>query len=179
MPSSPLGSTHNGMKGEACHCRCWAADTVERRRAWHDITSLGQYTRSDYVGCPMTSPPLDSIHGRMTLGMTCNHRLWAAQTVKRHWAWHAIIAHGLQIRLNDVRSDISSPPLDNTYGRSTLGRACHHRLWAAHTVERRRAWHDISRLWTAHYHDPPDTQADRDPSRQPAACARGQTAQNA
>ena len=27
-------------------------------------------------------------------------------------------------------------------------------------------------------HDPPDTQADRDPSRQPAACARGQTAQN-
>ena len=74
MPSWPLGSTQNGMKGVACHCRRWAADTVERHWEWHDITSLGQYTRSDYVGCPMTSPPLDSIHGRMTTGMACHHR---------------------------------------------------------------------------------------------------------
>ena len=68
---------------------------------------------------------------------------------------------------------MTSPPLDITQGRTTSGVACHHRLWAAHTVERRRAWHDISRLWTAHCHDPLDTQADRDPSRQPAASARG------
>ena len=107
------------------------------------------------------------------LGVACHHRLWAVHTVERHWAWHAIIALRRQAQSNDVRCDIPSPPLDNTYGRLTLGRACHHRLWAAHTVERRQAWHDISRLWTAHCHDPLDTQADRDPSRQPAACARG------
>ena len=64
-------------------------------------------------------------------------------------------------------------PRDSTHGRTTLGVSCYHRLWAAHTVERRQAWHDISRLWTAHCHDPLDTQADRDPSRQPAASARG------
>ena len=66
-----------------------------------------------------------------------------------------------------------SPLLDSTHGRSTLGVACHHRLWAAHMVERCRVWHDISRLWTAHCHDPLDTQADREPSRQPATSARG------
>ena len=74
---------------------------------------------------------------------------------------------------NDVRRDIPSPPFDNTYDRTTLGRACHHRLWAAHMVERCRVWHDISRLWTAHCHDPLDTQEDRDPSTQLATSARG------
>ena len=64
-------------------------------------------------------------------------------------------------------------PRDSTHGRMTLGVSCYHRLWAAQTVERRRAWHDISRLWTAHCHDPLDTQEDRDPSTQPAASARG------
>ena len=105
--------------------------------------------------------------------MACCQPLWAVHTVERHRAWHAIIAQIRQTRLNNVRRDIPSPPLDNTYDRMTLGRACHHRLWAAHTVERRRAWYDISRLWPAHNHDLPDTQVDRDPSRQPAACARG------
>ena len=69
--------------------------------------------------CGMTSPPLDSTHGRMTSGVACHHRLWAAQTVKQLWAWHAVIALEWKTRSNDI------------------GRACHHRLWTAHTVERR------------------------------------------
>ena len=36
-----------------------------------------------------------------------------------------------------------SPPLDSTHGRTTSSATCHHRLWKAHTVERRPAWHAI------------------------------------
>ena len=64
-----------------------------------------------------------------------------ANMVERRRAWHAIIAFGQHTRLNDVEHDIASPLLYNTHSRTTLGVACHHRLWAAHTVERRRAWH--------------------------------------
>ena len=41
---------------------------------------------------------------------------------------------------------MTSSPLDSTQGRTTSGVACHHRLSAAHTVERRRAWHTIIAL---------------------------------
>ena len=82
---------------------------IGRRRAWHDITALGQHTRSDYVRRGMTSPPLYITHSRTTSGVACHHRLWAAQTIKRRRARHAIIAHGRQTRLNDVRRDMPSP----------------------------------------------------------------------
>ena len=36
-----------------------------------------------------------------------------------------------------------SSPLGNTHGRTTSGMAWHHRLWKAHTIEQRRAWHAI------------------------------------
>ena len=36
-----------------------------------------------------------------------------------------------------------SRPLNSTHGQTTLGVACHHHLWAAQTVGRRRAWHSI------------------------------------
>ena len=100
-------------------------NTIGRRRAWHDITALGQHTRSDNVRRGMTSPPLYSTHGRMMSGVACHHCLWAAQTIERRQAWHAIIAHGRQTRLNDVRRDMPSPSLDSTHGRTTLGVACH------------------------------------------------------
>ena len=46
---------------------------------------------------------------------------------------------------------LQNTPLRSTHGRATSGVACHHRLWAAHTVERRRAWHACHhRLWAAH-----------------------------
>ena len=147
----------------ACHHRLWAAHTVERRRAYHAIIAL--YGK----------------HRRTTSGVACHYRLWAPQTVEGCQAWHAIIALELQTRSNDVWRDMPSPPLDSTHGRTTSGKACHHRLWehkrlndvrrgmpssplgstnfqrtpdiachhslwAAHTVERRQAWHDINAL---------------------------------
>ena len=98
---------------------------VGLRRAWHDITTFGQHTRSKDVSRGMPSSPLSSTHGRMTS------------------AWHAIIAHGRQTQSNDVRRDMPSPLLDSIHGRTTSGVACHHRLWAAHTVEQRRTLHAI------------------------------------
>ena len=70
MTSPPLDSTQSRMtSGEACHHLLWAAHMVGLRRAWHDITALGQRTPSDDVGRGMTSPPLDSTHGWTTSGV--------------------------------------------------------------------------------------------------------------
>ena len=153
MPSSPLGSTNGRTtSGVACQHHLWAVDTVERhrawhasmtfwkntverRRSWHDITSFGQRTRSNDVERDMPSPPLEITNGRTTLGVACHHHLWEAKMVGRHLAWHAIIAPGGQTRLNDVRRGMTSPPLDSRHDRTRLCVACHHRLWAAHTVE--------------------------------------------
>ena len=38
---------------------------------------------------------------------------------------------------------MTSPPLDCTHCLTTSGVTCHHRLWVAHTVERRLVWHVI------------------------------------
>ena len=47
MPSPPLHSTHGRTtSGVACHHRLWVGDSVKRRRAWHDLTALGQHIRS-------------------------------------------------------------------------------------------------------------------------------------
>ena len=71
--------------------------------------------------------------------MACHHSPWAAQTVGRRRAWHAIIAFGQYTRSNDVGRGMLSSPLVSINGQTTLAVACHHRLWAAHTGERRRA----------------------------------------
>ena len=147
MTSSPLGSTHDRMtSGVACHHRLWAAQMVERRRAWPYITALGLHTRSDNVGRGMPSSPLGSTHDRTTSGVACHHCLWVAQMVERRRAWHDITALGLHTRLDNVRRGMPSSPLDSTHNRTTLGVACNHRLWVAQMVERRRAWHDITAL---------------------------------
>ena len=165
MASPPLESTHDRTTSSvACHHRLWAAHTVERRWAWHDITAFGQHTRSNDVGRGMPSEPLDSTHGRTTSGVAFHHGPSTTHTVERRQAWHSIIAFGQQTRLNDVGRGMTSPPLDSTHGRTTLGVTCHHRLltthsvkttsgvachhrrWAAHTVKRRRALHDITSL---------------------------------
>ena len=57
--------------------------------------------------------------------------------------WNDITAFGQHKRSNDVGRGMPSSPLDNTHGRTTSGVACHHRIWATHTVERRRTWHAI------------------------------------
>ena len=127
MPTSPLSSTHHRTTScVACQHRLWAAHTVERRRAWHDITSFEQRIRSNNVERGMPSPPWDITHGQTTLGVACYHRLWAAQTVRRHRVWHSIMDLG-----------------QHTHGRTTSGVACYHSPWMAKRVERRWAWHAI------------------------------------
>ena len=86
---------------------------------------------------------MDGKHRRTTSSVSCHHCLWVAQTVEQCQAWYAIIALGRQTRSNNVRLDMPSPPLDSTHGRTTSGMACHHRLWAAQMVGRRRALHAI------------------------------------
>ena len=104
MPSPPLGSTlGRTMFGVACYHRSWAAHTIERRRAWHDITSLGMHAWSDDVGLGITSPPMYS-----TLG-------WQRR------AWHEITAFGQHTRSNDIRHGIPSSPLGSTHGQTTSG----------------------------------------------------------
>ena len=94
-------------------------------------------------GRGLQNTPLGSTHGRTTSGVVCHHRLWAAHTVERRRTWHAIIAFGQHTWWDRVGSGISSSPLNSTHSRTTSGVACHHRLWATHTVERRRAWHAV------------------------------------
>ena len=147
MTSSPLGSTHSRTtSGVACNYSPWTANTVERRRAWHAIIAFGQHTRSNDVGHDIASPLLYNTHSRTTLGMACHHRLWAAHTVERRRVLHAIFTFWLYRRSNDVRRDMPSPPLDSTHDRTTLGMACHHHLWAAQMVIRRRPWNAITAL---------------------------------
>ena len=129
MKSPPLDSTHGRTtSGMAFHHRLWAAHTVGRRQAWHAITALEKHTRSNDVGHGMTSPPLDSTHGRTKLAMTCHHCPCTARTVGRRQAWHAITALEKHSRSNDVGHGMTSPTLDRTHGRQ------------------RRAWHDITAL---------------------------------
>ena len=110
----------------------------------------------------MPSSPLGSTHGRTTSGVACHHRLWTAHTEERRRAWHDIITFGQHTRWNyvgrgmpssplgstkwsnDVGRGMPSSPLGSIHGRTTSGVACHNRLKAAHTVERHRAWHDIT-----------------------------------
>ena len=141
-----------------CHHHLWAAHTIERRRAWHAIIALMQYTRSNNVGNDMPSPSLESTHGGTTSGVACHHRLWAAQTVERRWAWLAIIAFGLADTVGRRQAWHAIITLDGKHGRTTSGVACHHRPWKTHTVgnvgrgmtsphldssytQQRRAWH--------------------------------------
>ena len=117
MPSPPLGRTHGRTTSSVAEHHCsWTAHTVERRRAWHAIIAFGQHTRSNDVGRGITSPPLDSTHGRRTSGVTCHHRLLTEHSVERAQVWHAIIAVGQHTWSNDVRCGMTSPPLDSTHG---------------------------------------------------------------
>ena len=121
--------------------------TQSRQRwAWHEITAFGQNTRSKDVGRGMTSLLLYITHGRTTSGVACHHRLGAAHTVERRWAWNNITAFGQHTRSNNVGRDMHSPPLNSTFRRTTSGVACHQRRWAAYLVERCQEWHDITTL---------------------------------
>ena len=138
MPSSPFyGKCGRTTLGMACHHFLWAAQTVEQRWARHAIIALGRQTLSNDVGRGMPSPPLDSTtwsndvghdipltpldntHGKMTLGLACHHRLWAARTFEQLRARHAIIALEWQTPANDVGRGMPSSHSDSVHGRTT------------------------------------------------------------
>ena len=147
MTSLPLDSTHSrNTSGVECHHRLWTAHPVRRRRACHAIIAFGQHTRLNDVRHGMPSSPLDSTHGRTTSDVACHHRIWAAHTVERRQAWHAVITFRQHKRSNDAGRGMKSPPLNCTHARTTSGVECHHHLWAAQTVERCWAWHEITLL---------------------------------
>ena len=102
IPSSPLGSTDGRTTS-----------------AWHVIIAFVRQTRSNDVGHGVPASPLCSTHGRTTSGVACHHRLWAAHTVGRRRALHAIIALGQHRRLDDFGRGMPSSPLDSTDGGAT------------------------------------------------------------
>ena len=122
MPSSRLGNTHSPTtSGMAFHHHLWAVQPVEQCQTWHDMIALGLHAQSNNVRHGMTSPPLDSTHGRTTSGVACHHRIWAAHTAKRRRVWNAIITFGQHKRSNDVGRGMKSPPLECTDGRTISG----------------------------------------------------------
>ena len=129
MTSPPLDSTHG-----------------QKRRAWHDITALGLHTQSNDVGCGMQSSPLGSTESRTASGVAFHHRPWTANMVERCEAWHAIIAFGQHRRSDSYRRCMPSSPLASKHSRTTSGVACHHRLWAAHTIKQCQALHSCIAL---------------------------------
>ena len=66
--------------------------------------------------------------------------------VRRHRAWHDIIALGRHTRSDYVGHGKTSSPLDGTHGRKMSGVACHNFPRPAITVKLRRVWHDITAL---------------------------------
>ena len=133
MTSPPLGSTHYRTTPSVAYHQCLGtAHTEERHRAWHDIITFGQHTRLNYVGRGKPSSPLGSTNGRTTSGVECHHHLWAAHTVERRRAWHAIIALRWHTKSKDVERGMTSPPLDSTHGRTTSGVTCNHHHRTAH-----------------------------------------------
>ena len=145
--------------GVACHHRLWAAHTVERRRAWHDNTALGQHARSDDIGRGMPSSPLDSIHDwkmsvmscypcpwkahtiALRLVLQCYNHPWAAHTIGRRRALNVIIALGQYTWQNYVSCDKLSSPLKSIHDGTMSGGTGYHRPWKSQTIIRCQAWH--------------------------------------
>ena len=118
MPSTPLDSTHGQTtSGLTCHHRLWTAHTIERRRAWHAIIAFGQRRR--LINSSGT--------GRKT-------SISEKREIGRHLAWHAITALGVAEIVRRRRASYAIIAVDGKHGQTTLGVACHHRLWTAHTV---------------------------------------------
>ena len=81
MTSPHMDGKHDRTaSGVTCHYRLWKAHTVQRRWVLLDIIAFGLHTRLDDVGRGMTSPSLDSTHGR------------------ERRAWHDITALGQHTR---------------------------------------------------------------------------------
>uniref|UniRef100_A0A494G8H6 Uncharacterized protein n=1 Tax=Solanum lycopersicum TaxID=4081 RepID=A0A494G8H6_SOLLC len=149
MPSLPLDSTHFGTTS--------ACTDGRMPSTWHAIFDFGLHTGTEDGKRGMCSLPLCCIYSRMKSSVACHHGALTAHTVVLRnvlygiialayhigiitSAWHAIIALGMNTRLDDVRHGMPSMQLDNlhTVGlRQTLQHTwwmiscvlCHHRHW--------------------------------------------------
>ena len=127
MQSFPLDIIYGWTtSGVACHHFLWEKHMVRLRRVWHAIIYLGHHIQLKNVECFMLSSSLDFTHGRTTSVMAWPHVPWAANTVRRHWARHSIVALGQHRRLDDVVHGMLSLNLDSTNGQTTSSVICHH-----------------------------------------------------
>ena len=110
IPSAPLESIHDRTTSSVeYYRRSMSEHVIGPRRALHVHMALSithgrmtsgvachyrlvQHTRSDKVRNDMLSSPLGSAHGRTTSAIACHHHPWKEYTIKRCWAWHAIIS---------------------------------------------------------------------------------------
>ena len=96
---------------------------------------IGQYTRSDDVGCGNAITALGMYTGSDDFERGMPSSSLERYTIKRPLAWHVIIALRKHTGLNDVRHYMSAWNLGSTHGQMTLGVSCYHRHWAAQAVE--------------------------------------------
>ena len=117
MPLSPLGSIHGWMASVvAFYHRPWKTYTIRLRRAWHAIIAIGKHTRLDNIERRMPSSLLGSTHSRTTSGVVYLHYPWAAHTVGRRRAWHAIITLGQHTQSDHVGCGMRASPLGSIQG---------------------------------------------------------------
>ena len=110
MPSSPFGSRNGRTTSSmACSHHLCAAQTVERRRAWHAIIPFGL---ADEVR------QRRAWHAIITLGLQTR-----SNDVRREMP-SAPLQHR---QPNGVGRGMPSSPLGSTDGRTASGVACHHR----------------------------------------------------
>ena len=76
--------------------------------------------------------------------------LRTTHTDERRWAWHAIIALGLLILLEDMKRGMPTWLFRSIHGRTMSGISCHLRIWVTHMVRRCLAWHAIYPFDSAH-----------------------------
>ena len=128
MLSSPLDCTHGQItSGVACSNVPWAAHTVRKCRAWHDIIALGKHTQSEGVDHEMPSSPLDNTHGRIIFGVAYLHRLWISHTIRRRQALNDRMGLGQHKQPDYVGLHMPSSPLGITQGLIMLGVECPYR----------------------------------------------------
>ena len=65
----------------ACHHRLLKAHTVARCLAWHAIIALVLQIEINDIERGISSPPVDSTHGRKILSVANHHRPLKAHTI--------------------------------------------------------------------------------------------------
>ena len=86
--------------------------------------------------CVMPAWSFCSTHGQTRSSVACHNHTWAANTVGKRRALHAIIALGQQTRSGDIVRGMPSSRLESIHSWMTSCVACYHLPWAAHAIGR-------------------------------------------